>query len=310
MSTKPNEQRKNNQFYITPLVNQTIEYHDQTMIEEFTDAVIPEFTLGPHEFPPQNRPKPLSVNKMGFYEECKNLEEKLSPIKKSYESNDSHRLGKIRQRKIEKEEDMIFQAANQPIFQDEEDNEFYDNQDLFSNESNTKLNSTQKYIELVDSFRNVSKQHENETPSFKCRNEGENQEIQRLKFEDVLNNDIKGTQRSSNAQSDNYKCSSEAQTYRRTSVTRAESDNGESLKLNSKKACEPQLKRKGILRDSIQFDKNRSYKDINIANIMRGDTKHIKVKRKLFVSQNRLKTISSQVYNNKATFDMNCRRHS
>eukprot|EP00343_Euplotes_focardii_P003542 CAMPEP_0205810522 /NCGR_PEP_ID=MMETSP0205-20121125/14693_1 /ASSEMBLY_ACC=CAM_ASM_000278 /TAXON_ID=36767 /ORGANISM="Euplotes focardii, Strain TN1" /LENGTH=39 /DNA_ID= /DNA_START= /DNA_END= /DNA_ORIENTATION= len=39
------------------------------MIEKFTDTNIPEFTLGPDTFIQKDRPKQLSVNRMGFYED-------------------------------------------------------------------------------------------------------------------------------------------------------------------------------------------------------------------------------------------------
>lgn len=80
--------------------------------------------------------------------------------------------------------------------------DFYNNEDLVSPESGSKQDSTKKYIELVESFRHLSKQKENETPSFKIR-EGENQrDVKQLKFEDVLNEDSKVTQRSSNVHTD------------------------------------------------------------------------------------------------------------
>lgn len=65
------------------LVNRTIEYHEKTMIEEFTNTNIPEFTLGPNHFDNKPQPKPLSVNRMGFYEDCKKIERVISPIKKN-----------------------------------------------------------------------------------------------------------------------------------------------------------------------------------------------------------------------------------
>lgn len=78
------------------------------------------------------------------------------------------------------------------------EDDFYNNEDLLSHASSSKQDSTKKYIELVDSFRQLSKQKETETPNFKAR-EGENQrDVKQLKFEDVLNEDSKGTQRSSN----------------------------------------------------------------------------------------------------------------
>jgi hypothetical protein len=77
----PRKHSNSNKAHNGPLINKTIEHHDMTMIEEFTDTVIPEFTLGPTAFDIRPRPKPLSVNRMGFYEECSNFESLLSPIK-------------------------------------------------------------------------------------------------------------------------------------------------------------------------------------------------------------------------------------
>ena len=73
-------------YHSNHLVKRTIEYHEKTMIEEFTDANIPEFTLGADTFTQKERPKPLSVNRMGFYEECKKLEVAVSPIKEKKKS--------------------------------------------------------------------------------------------------------------------------------------------------------------------------------------------------------------------------------
>lgn len=81
MSLQRKHSNNINRSHNAALINKTIEHHDMTMIEEFTDTLIPEFTLGPTAFDTKSRPKPLSVNRMGFYEECRNFESQLSPIK-------------------------------------------------------------------------------------------------------------------------------------------------------------------------------------------------------------------------------------
>lgn len=64
------------------MISKTIEHRDKAMIEEYTNASIPEFTLGPDNFEPRELPlKPHSVNRMGFYEECKDVSVPISPIK-------------------------------------------------------------------------------------------------------------------------------------------------------------------------------------------------------------------------------------
>lgn len=102
------------------------------------------------------------------------------------------------------EEAGLFQLekVSNPEVASNVEEEFYNNEDLVSPEPGSKQDSTKKYIEIVESFRHLSKQKENETPSFKVR-EGENQrDVKQLKFEDVLNEDSKVTQRSSNVHTD------------------------------------------------------------------------------------------------------------
>lgn len=295
--------RKNdqvNQSYTAP-VNKTIEYHDQAMIEEFTDTLIPEFTLGPNEFPPQEITKPLSVNKMGFYEECKSIEAVISPIKKTDEQTEFQRLMNFNPIAQNNDTDVVFERVRQQSL--EKDDDFYNNEDLVSDDHSNKWDSTKKYIDLVDTFRNINWEKE-ETPSFKIR-DGQNHNIEKLKFEDVLNEDIRATQRSSNIHSDNNRYSSEVHTYRKTSTTRAGSDKWESYGATSKRVTDSHTKRRGLLRESVQFDKNRSLKEINIDNIMNQDPKRIKVKRKLFRSQNRLLPIPGKMNNFRPPFVSN-----
>lgn len=65
------KRRRNPKLDKNTLANRTIEYYQKTIIEEFTDTKIPEFTLGPETFEIKRNPtpKPLSVNRMGFYQE-------------------------------------------------------------------------------------------------------------------------------------------------------------------------------------------------------------------------------------------------
>jgi hypothetical protein len=65
------KRRRNPKIDKNNLANRTIEYYQKTIIEEFTDTKIPEFTLGPENFESKKKPapKPLSVNRMGFYQE-------------------------------------------------------------------------------------------------------------------------------------------------------------------------------------------------------------------------------------------------
>ena len=164
-----------NYSYNGPLICKTIEHHDKTMIEEFTDTVIPEFTLGPKWFNIEERPKPLSVNKMGFYEDCKNLEEILSPIKNTTDTNKSiqiygYGIGKGLNKNNEIDTSKFLETMNSCIKSDsKQDDDFYQNCDLLSESKDDKEDSAQKYIDLVDSFRNLNKNQTVETPSFKVR---------------------------------------------------------------------------------------------------------------------------------------------
>jgi hypothetical protein len=115
---------------------------------------------------------------------------------------EDHRLCDFRPKPQEGVQDgalaLHLEKALNPEATSNVEDEFYNNEDLLSHASSSKQDSTKKYIELVDSFRQLSKQKETETPSFKAR-EGENKrDVKQLKFEDVLNEDSKGTQRSSN----------------------------------------------------------------------------------------------------------------
>lgn len=123
-------------------------------MDEFADTAIPEFTLGPKCFEVVGRPKPLSVNKMGFYEECKNLEAKISPIKKISGPEKPVNSGVLNNRKFsnkEKESGVKYFDSfdhNEKLSESEENFDFYENNDLVKNSG--ICDSTEKYIELVD----------------------------------------------------------------------------------------------------------------------------------------------------------------
>lgn len=206
------------------LANRTIEYHEKTMIEEYTDANIPEFTLGPDTFVDNERPKPLSVNRMGFYEDCRTLEAKISPIKKSTEPGHGNSLN------LNLEKLKSWPEGSDQKFKESED-EFYDNKDILSNQSSSRQDSTKKYIELVDSFRAGCKNTQFETPSFKIQTEETDGNNNENRFEDVLKDESKNTQRSCNL----LRYSSEMQTNRRSSATRAESDVLDSFRPKSRR---------------------------------------------------------------------------
>ncbi len=76
-----------------------------------------------------------------------------------------------------------------------------------------------------------------------------------LKFEDVLRNDHKNTQRSCNLVSSLFKNSSETQTHRRSSVTRAESDTIDSFRPKSRRL-------KNSLQNLKIYQKSHSSKEI------------------------------------------------
>jgi hypothetical protein len=277
------KRRRNPKIDRNNLANRTIEYHQKTIIEEYTDTKIPEFTLGPETFERKRNPipKPLSVNRMGFYQEwngINGIETHLSPIK--CEEPAEVRLLNFRQ----SVDDTIFEKA---------EDEFYSNGDL-SSESQNQWDSTKKYIELVDSFRNSNRNKQLDTPSFKCNEELKyHRDSKQIKFEDIINQEIKATQRSSNVQSEKNRWSSETQTYRRSSVTRAESDIAESFGPTSKRI--KNSFRRDIFRDSIKIDKNHSLKEINIEEIMK-EPRRINTKRKIFTcSQNKIGTVPGTV---------------
>jgi hypothetical protein len=282
-----------NKSFTNALVNNTIEYYDKTMIEEYTNSEIPEFTLGPKWFAIEPKQKPLSVNKLGFYKEFRTLESQLSPIKKSQKNLKIASLWNIRSKNAEVKEQMEKTSRKVEISLDEE---FYDNKDLLSIDTEEKNDSTKKYIDLVDNFSKASQNFMNETPSFKVR-DIEHKAADAFKFEDVLNQNDKleissslnldrhlkpNSQVSTNTHSAKNRWSSEVHTFRRSSVTRAESDNGESFGATSKRIKESMSKRRGIFRNSMKLDKNKSLKEINISWIMKQDPKRLKIKRKLF----------------------------
>ena len=104
------------------IISKTIENLDKTTtIEEYTDANIPEFTLGPNNFESKELPvKPLSVNRMGFYEECKDEPVVISPIK-VFNQNTNKRLFNVRNSKL-----------NPIQNQSDDDSDFYENNDIIS----------------------------------------------------------------------------------------------------------------------------------------------------------------------------------
>ncbi|CAI2387451.1 unnamed protein product [Moneuplotes crassus] len=226
-STMGGNCRKQN-YHSNNLANQTIEYHEKTMIEEYTNASIPEFTLGPTSFSKNERPKPLSVNRMGFYEDCKDLEAKLSPIKQCQEVVKDNILN-LNLEKVRKLPD-----GSLPDNKDSEENGFYDNTGLLSSPSTGKHDSTKKYIELVDSFRTGGRNIEFETPSFKIQTEETGGKKENMKLEDVLKK-IKNTQRSYTLLNSLCRNSSEMQTQRKSSATRAETDAIDSFRPKSRR---------------------------------------------------------------------------
>lgn len=179
-----------NYSYNGQLVYKTIEHNDKAMIEEFTDAVIPEFTLGPKCFNIEERPKPQSVNKMGFYEDWKIIEEAFSPIKNSNEISKSIQIYGFNIRKSSHNNAAMVNTSNfletmgsGLKSESKGDEDFYQNCDLLS-ESKEKEDSAQKYIDLVDSFRSLNKNQAIETPSFKER-EGNKELIQRCEIKSI-----------------------------------------------------------------------------------------------------------------------------
>ena len=164
-----------NYSYNGQLIYKTIEHNDKAMMEEFTDAIIPEFTLGPECFKIEERPKPQSVNKMGFYEDWKIIEEVISPIKNNADVNKSIQVYGFNIRKCSNNAALIdtsnfLETMGSGVKSDSKaDEEFYQNYDLLSESKNDKEDSAQKYIDLVDSFRSLNKDKSIETPSFKER---------------------------------------------------------------------------------------------------------------------------------------------
>lgn len=224
---KENPQKRNY------LVNRTIEYHEKTMIEEYTDANIPEFTLGPNNFETKEQSKPLSVNRMGFYEDWEKIEIVMSPIKKCDKTSKQRKIWNLNA----EEEKLVTQKAGIQEFERENEcfeEDFYDNKDIISNGTSSKNDSTKKYIELVDSIRNWTQQKEFDTPNFQIQRDMRKTHCKRLKLEDVLKED-NITCRSYQLDNNKDQNSSEVHTQRRSSITRAESDIADSFRLASKR---------------------------------------------------------------------------
>ena len=90
----------------------------------------------------------------------------------------------------------------------------------------------------------------------------------KLKFEDVIKEEDKNTQRSSNIFNSNIRSSGDIPTNRRSSITRSESDVADSLRPNSCK-------------NVVKIDKNQSCKEIDILDIIKKEPQRIKIKRKM-----------------------------
>jgi len=252
------------------MISKTIEHHDQTMIEEYTNTHIPEFTLGPDEFEPKIEPiKPHSVNRMGFYDEWK--AEPISPIEKKSDNYMSNRISDIIAVPLKAHNDKSSKRLcnfrnikNDPIpanlSDDGSDSDFYENQDIISLDTAEKWNVA-KDIKFIDTIRNSKVGSELETPSFNRKLLVDTDDMRSIKFEDVLKKDSKCTQRSSNLFSGEIRCSSEANTHRRSSITRAESDNDESHIISSKR--EKSSNRSSNL-NSLKYGSNKSFNNLKM----------------------------------------------
>ncbi|CAI2385973.1 unnamed protein product [Moneuplotes crassus] len=239
-------------YHSNHLVNRTIEYHEKTMIEEYTNTSIPEFTLGPDTFLKDEPPKPLSVNRMGFYEDCRSLEACISPIKQCSEVVQENILN-LNLEEVKK----LPEESSQKEGSDE--NEFYDNNGVLSGPSSDKQDSTKKYIELVDSFRNGGRTVEFETPSFKIQTEETQGKKQCMKFEEIIKEENKSTQRSSNLLNSFCRNSSEIQSQRKSTATQAETDAIDSFRPNHRSFKNPKA-------EFSESHKAQSSKEICIPN--------------------------------------------
>ena len=115
------------------------------MMEEYTDANIPEFTFGPDNFNIRELTiKPLSVNKMGFYKEWNDNSVPISPIKNT-KASFSNKLCSFRAEKLEKSEVMS-----------DADSDFYENQDILSLDTEEKWRVSKVSSTDGDQKKNVS----------------------------------------------------------------------------------------------------------------------------------------------------------
>ena len=162
-------QSKINEFSQNTLISKTIEHYDQIMIEEYTDIPIPDFNTDLREGFVPKQSKPLSVNRMGFYEDLPAFETSISPIKRKeiWKSSQlrrfSHGDPSTKQRELKF---RLNWQSNHKIMSQVKWNE-NERQNLYLESQSNLSENLNKNEWLNGNSSNLSKQQVYETPWFK-----------------------------------------------------------------------------------------------------------------------------------------------